>query len=200
MAFFAPLLAAGAGAAAGAGVAAAGTGAAAIMGGIGTGLSVFGTLLSGVQAYNQYGYEADVAEQNARAVQVSADFGERRLQREGEQLRSRQIVAAAASGLVPYIGSPLEIQAESWANVLEDINVLRYNRDVQMGQYNAAADFYRMSAPMALGMSILSAGAQTFGGIKNSAQAKIPKPPDNFNPYYQTGSWYQEPIVGVPIR
>jgi hypothetical protein len=175
MGFFLPLLAAGAGAASGAGVAAAGTGIAGALAGMGTGLAVFGTLASGISQYNQYKYNADVAKQQAQATQVAADYERYKLEKQGQLLRGKQIASAVGQGIVPFFGSPLEVQIEGRTSILQDMNALFFNTRNRVSQFNQQSDFFSMAAPMALGTSLINAGAFAASGISDMMQYGIPK-------------------------
>ena len=172
MGFFAPLLAIGAGAGAGAAVAGTSLG---VLGGIGTGLLVFGQFAQGISQYNQYRYQADVAEQQGLAMELSATMQERRLREQGKVLQSRQIASAAASGIIPFYGSPLEVQIESRRNILEDINSMWFNARTGISQARSEASLYSMSAPMALGGSLIEGAGSLFSAYSMGQQNKIPK-------------------------
>ncbi len=172
MGFFAPLLAAGAGAGAGAAVAGTSLG---VMGGIGTGLMIFGQLAQGISQYNQYQYQADVANQQAQSIRLAAELQERRMREQAGVLRSRQIASAAGSGIIPFYGSPLEIQIESRRNVLEDIQAMWFNARTGISQAQSQAKMYEMAAPMALGGSILEAGSSLLNIYQRGKEYNIPK-------------------------
>jgi len=167
MGFFAPLLAAGAGAASGAAVAGTSLG---VLGGIGTGLLVFGQLAQGISQYQQMKFMSSVEKQQALALEQSAHYQERRMREAAAIRQSQQIASAAGSGIIPYYGSPLQIQIEASRNALEEINAMWFNTRVEMAQAKSRADYYSMSAPMALGSSIISAAGTAVNAYRKGKE------------------------------
>ena len=92
-----------------------------VLGGIGTGISVIGTLQQGRQQEKIAKRQAEIDIASAKQVR-EASIEEARIRRErGRVLLARQKGAAAAGGIRINVGVPLVIEAETQAAITQDI-------------------------------------------------------------------------------
>lgn len=111
-----------------------------------TGLNAAGDLISGIGQSQQYGYAAQVAQNNARIMQLNAAATQESGMYEAEaskfkygQLEAEQKAAQAANGVDVNIGSPAAVRHSTETISAMDAAMIHYNASrVAWGQENEA--------------------------------------------------------------
>lgn len=143
---------------AGVGTSAAGIG---TLGAIGTGLATTGILGSGISSYQQGQYNAQLAEQKAKATQRSLAFNQQIEQRKFDRLLGQNRLRTAASGL-EFSGSPLDVEISNRYEFEMEQLAQRYNANVQTSQMLSQAEQSRRAGSVGLFNSLLSAAGLGF--------------------------------------
>lgn len=90
-------------------------------GAIKVGANIFG----GIQAIKQSKYQQDILQYQAKYLQSAQKIEEEKIRRNVRQIISAQRAATAASGFVPDVGTPLELQVDAEIQGDIDIALLR---------------------------------------------------------------------------
>lgn len=163
----------------------------------GLGMSVMGGVAQAQQQREAYKaqsqaarYNQSVAEANAQAVEAAAALEEQRSRKKAQQLLGSQTAAYGKAG-VTLEGTPLEVMAQTAADVEEDILINRYNYQVQAARQRSQAGFYGYEAgrqerlaqyPVTAALmkgasSLLTTGANWMGSVSTRNQKyKVPVP------------------------
>lgn len=122
-------------------------------------------------------YNAQVADMRAESTKVAGRAEEYSLKKEKARVLSRQTALYAKAGVLPYMGSPLEVMAESATQVELDIVANRYNVEVGVSrlQYEARyqrkmAGTYRRAGYIGAGATLLTGGATTVAYARGLSQ------------------------------
>lgn len=181
---------------------------------LGTGISMFSAVSSGMQQQKAGQAQADaqrqadeaqaegarrnqaVAEGNAQATEQAAAYAEKQARLKAARLEGTQAVGYAKAGVLPE-GSPLDVMAETAKIEEQDILATRYNYSVQAARYRSQADFYGFEGSrrdsMAGNVQNLSDSALTGGILKAGTSllttgASLAKS-YNYNPLIPGSGW-----------
>jgi len=157
--------------------------------GVGTGISVLGTLKEGKQAEEIGKARAAIDVQNAEAVR-EASVEKARIEGErGRRLRATQKGAAAASGIKINVGSPLVIESETRANIAKDIGFGLEAGRVESAALLSSAAIERATGKAKRKKSKFGALAQGLLGVGTIAGfgARLPGSPPGAGSPTQTG-------------
>lgn len=135
---------------------------------VGTGVSVYGQVTAASQARSIGKYNAKVAENQAKQVEMDAAESIRRKRKENKRLLATQRGRYAKAGVVME-GTPLELLAESAGNL--ELEVLDYNRQAQLEQQNLRAQgaMDRAMGSMQARGAYIGAGATLLSGAGQAA-------------------------------
>ncbi len=155
-----------------------------VLGAVGTGVSVLGTLQQGRQQEKIAKRQAEIDIESARQVRESS-VEEARIKRErGRVLLARQKGAAAAGGIRLNVGVPLVIEAETQAAITQDIGFSLEGGREEAGFLRSRAAVTRATGRAARRRSRFSAltqgllGAATFGtGAREAGLFRRPSLP-----------------------
>jgi len=136
--------------------------------GVGTGVSVYGQVTAAEQARSIGKYNAKVAENQAKQVEMDAAENIRRKRKENRKLLATQRGRYAKGGVVME-GTPLELLAESAGNL--ELEVLDYNRQALLEQQNLRAQgaMDRATGLMQARAGYISAGSTLLQGAGQAA-------------------------------
>ena len=143
---------------------------------IGTGVAAYGSIASSKAAADAADYEAQVAENNAKAQAQQAQVDADRLRRRNRRLRGKQTTAALKSGFT-ISGSVQDIIRDSGIEGEKDVLARLYTGSVGANRSKQQANLSRFSAKnlktsgyVQAGGSVLSGAGSvlgTYGRIKN---------------------------------
>lgn len=151
-------------------------------------VSTVGSVSAGIGQAQQYRYQAQIADQNARLANDQArdsidntNLEAQRRYRELAQMKGAQIAAMAANGVDLNFGSPVAIQKDTAMIGAEDVgqiykggNERTRGFDINAFNYRSQASANRAQASGALmkgifeGLSTALGGASQAAGMKNS--------------------------------
>ena len=116
-------------------------------------------------------YNAQVAENEARSIEIATLYRQRRHAREAQRRGSSLLAALGASGAVPSEGAPLELQATQAAEDELDIMLLGHEAQIRAERARSQARLDVMQATIH-GRQALQFGrqARAFGGRAGSFQ------------------------------
>ena len=152
-----------------------------------TAVSAVGSVTAGIGQAQQYRYQAQIADQNARLANDQArdsientNLEARRRYREIDQMKGAQTAAMAANGLDLNFGSPVDIQKDGAMVGAEDVgqiykggNERTRGFDINAFNYRSQASANRAQASGALmkgifdGVSTALGGASQVAGMRN---------------------------------
>jgi hypothetical protein len=127
-----------------------------------TALSAYGTIMQGVQAQKTAEYNAQVAEQQAQAARRKAAYEEETRRREGKELKSRQMVAAAKSGAT--LESFKDIFLKTATDTELDALVIRYGGQIESARNINEANLLRAQGKQAKKTSLIKTGTTLLTG------------------------------------
>ena len=136
---------------------------------VGTIVSVAGSVAGGVQGYQMAQYNAKVAQRQAQAAKMQAQFEEDRLRDKAARTMGSARAAYGKSGVLME-GSPLDVMAQSATDAEMDALALRWGGNLRANNYRAQARMDESEGNAALwggfaraGTSLLT-GASKWGG------------------------------------
>ncbi len=91
-------------------------------------------------------YNAQVAENEARSIEIATLYRQRRQAREAQRRGSSLLAALGASGVVPSEGAPLELQATQAVEDELDIMLLGHEGQIRAGRARSQAQLDVMQA------------------------------------------------------
>jgi len=94
---------------------------------VGTGLQIFGQIRQGQQQQQAFEFNAAVNKQKAELIKISGDAKRDRLRRQRISFGKKQEALFAKSGVRPNVGSPLEVLADTAAELEFDIMIEDFN-------------------------------------------------------------------------
>jgi hypothetical protein len=161
-----------------------------------TAISSIGAVTAGIGQAQQYRYQAQIADQNARLANEQArdsidntNIEAQRRYREIAQMKGAQTAAMAANGVDLNFGSPVTIQKDTAMIGAEDIgqiykggNERTRGFDINAFNYRSQASANRAQASGAVmkgifdGLSTALGGASQVAGMKNPFGKKRVKP------------------------
>ena len=161
-----------------------------------TAVSSIGAVTAGIGQSQQYRYQAEIADQNARLANDQArdsientNLEAQRRYREIAQMKGAQTAAMAANGVDLNFGSPVNIQkdtamigAEDIAQIYKGGNERTRGFDINAFNYRSQASANRAQASGALmkgifdGLSTALGAASKAAGMKNPQTKKSEKP------------------------
>jgi hypothetical protein len=125
-----------------------------------------GSLARGAAEAEAQRANAQVALADAAAAREAAEFEAAQVTRSGERLLARQRAIYGASGIDPGTGSPLEVAADTAAEIALDVAAIRYGGAVKSAREETRAKLHQRAAKDALASGVfdaLGAGANYFG-------------------------------------
>ena len=160
-----------------------------IIGGIGTGVQILGTIQAGREADAKAQYEAKVQEQQADEATASSQRSAAEQHRQGQFLLSQQRAAIAGSGGSLADASVLDLMGDTAAEADLAARTEIYKGDQQSRGYNDAAKVSRISGRNARNASYISAAGSLFSGVSNmysrfGQQARQTAPANSSNLIY----------------
>jgi len=144
-----------------------------ILAGIGTAISVAGTIEEGKQAEKIAKQRATVDERDAEAVREATVDEAKIRQERGRRILATQKSVAAAGNVRINRGSPLLIEAETQANITQDIGFVLERGRVESLALRSGADIERQLGENIRRQSTFAAigkGVRGFGTIANLAR------------------------------
>jgi hypothetical protein len=154
-------------------------------------VATVGSVTSGIGEAQQYRYQAQIADQNARLANDQArdsientNLEARRRYREIAQTKGAQTAAMAANGLDLNFGSPVDIQKDTAMIGAEDVgqiykggNERTRGFDINAFNYRSQASANRAQASGALMKGIFGGVSTALGGASQVAGMKKPPSP-----------------------
>lgn len=136
-------------------------------------LQAGGQYAQGSAMKNAYDFNAQVSEENARAVRQSGLLTESQKRRQYDRVISSQKSQYASRGVVVDTGSPLDVMVDSMFNAEFDLAIDRYNTEVAARSYENQAQlerYYgkqtkRLATTQAIG-TLLNTGASAYSTYK----------------------------------
>jgi hypothetical protein len=125
---------------------------------IGTGLSIYGQLQQGRQQQQFHNYNAAVNRQKAELTKQAGELSVARLRREKRRFGAKQQAAFAKAG-VRLTGSPLQVLADSAAELELDIMIEDYNTRIAILSAQSSADLDVIRGQQARTASFIGAGS-----------------------------------------
>ena len=125
---------------------------------IGTTLQVTQQIRQGQQQQQIFEFNSAVKRQEAQLAQISGDAARDRLRRQRKTFGAKQVAAFAKAG-VRLTGSPLQVLADTAAELEFDILIEDFNTRVAILNANTAADFELIKGQQAVTAGFISAGA-----------------------------------------
>lgn len=165
-----------------------------------TAVTAAGTAYSGVSAYGQARYQAQVADNNAQLARAEAADSEQRgldeqirMSREIASVRSSQIAAMAAAGFDTSSGTAADIVGDTnYFGRLDRENIARNSSNETTGylrqaqNLNEQARGYRRAGRDALIGAGFKIGGDILGGASQLQSMKLPKTGGS-RPYWSAG-------------
>lgn len=109
-------------------------------------LGALGQLQQAQQQKAAERYNARIAEMQAESIKVSGEFEEAKLKRQKRTLLGKQRALYGKAGVLTTTGSPLEVMADTAAQMELDIAANRYNVQVGISQALTEAAYRRKMA------------------------------------------------------
>lgn len=161
----------------------------AILGGIGTGIQVLGTIKAGNDADAKAQYEAKVQEQQADEAKAASQRDAAAQYRQGNQILSQQRAAIAGSGGSLTDPSVLDLMGDTAAEADLAGRTEIYKGEQQSRGYNDAAKNSRISGKNAKTAAYIGAAGSLFSGVSSmysrfGQQAKQTAPSSSSNLIY----------------
>lgn len=165
------------------------TGLAPILGAVGTGIQVLGTIQAGNDANARAQYEAKQQEMQADEAVAASQRDAAAEHRQGQQLLSQQRAAIAGSGGSLTDPSVIDLMGDTAAEANLAARTRMYQGDQQARGYNDAAKASRISGRNARTASLISAAGGLFSGVSSmysrfGQQAKQTAPASGSNLIY----------------
>ena len=133
---------------------------------LGIGLSVAGSVASGVQQQQMANMQAKAYEQQAQADAQASAFESAQERKKQELLQAQARASVGASG-VAVAGSPTEVLAANAAQNQLDLKAIQYGSQLRQNNLNTQASISRFSGKQAMAGSIIKAGSSLVSGISN---------------------------------
>ena len=133
----------------------------------GAGISAYGQYTSGQQANDAYGYNAVLAENNAKLIRQSAELVEYQQKKNLEATVGNQMARYAARGISVGTGSPLDVMTDTLAKGYLDIAVQNYNSEISARGQESDAAMSRYTGKQTQKRSTLNAGLTLLKGVTN---------------------------------
>ena len=138
-------------------------------------LALAGTAMSAVGSMRQANataaankYNANVAQQRAKAMKVQGQYQADKLKREKARMLGRQRALYAHSGVLPGTGTPLEVLSDTASMYEQDIANAKYNSQVGIGQQYGESSYLRKQAGSAKTAGYLNAGSTLLTGTASA--------------------------------
>jgi len=138
-----------------------------ILGAIGTGIQVLGTLQAGREAKARHEYEAKVQRQQADEAEAASQRDAAARYKEGQFILSQQRAAIAGSGGNLNDPSVIDLFGDTKDSIGLAVDSEIYKGKQQAKGYNDAAVVSGINAKNAMNAAWLNAGSQLFSGITN---------------------------------
>ena len=148
------------------------------LGGLGTVMSVAAPVMAGKAAQESAEAQAKAAEYNAKIEESKAAISaeraaqeERKLRMKGALTKGAQRAAFGAAGLVPDVGSPLDVLLSTQWSIEQDAATIRYNAMLDQWGYGSRASLERYQADVARATGKQARTAGIIGGITHLGTA-----------------------------
>lgn len=138
-----------------------------ILGAIGTGIQVLGTIQAGREAKARYAYEAKVQRQQADEAEAASQRDAQQRYREGQMILSQQRAAIAGSGGDLTDPSVIDLMDDTKDQVIYAADSDIYKGKQQAAGFNDAAKISKINGDNAMKAAWLNAGANLFAGVSN---------------------------------
>jgi hypothetical protein len=145
-----------------------GTTALAIIGLVGTAVSVVGTVMSAQQQNDMADYNAAVSNQNAQMAEEKAAYDARIHNQGVRKILAAQRSLYGKSGISSEEGSPLLVMDDTIKQGAMDALAIRYGGDVAAAQQRSAANLYKMQGKNAMTSGMLGAGTTLLSGTASA--------------------------------
>ena len=136
---------------------------------------IAGTLVSTVGAMQEAGakssaakYNAQVAEMQAKSIEASGKLEADKIKRQKGKMMGRQKALYAKAGVLSFLGSPLEVVADTAAQYELDIATSQYNVKVGAQRYRSEAQQSRQMAGQYKRAGYVGAGSTLLTGLGKS--------------------------------
>jgi len=136
-----------------------------------TALMVVGTTMSAVSTYQQAKaasdaakYNAELARQQAETIEKVGELEKEKLERRKRQILGQQRAAYAQAGVRVGSGSPLEVMADTAAQIELDIAAQEYNTRIGISRARTKAEIQEMYAKQYKRAGLLGAGSTLLTG------------------------------------
>lgn len=138
-----------------------------ILGAVGTGIQVLGTIKAGNDADAKAQYEAKVQEQQADEAKAASQRDAASQYRQGQQLLSQQRAAIAGSGGSLSDPSVIDLMGDTAGEARLAADTELYKGEQQSRGYNDAAKNSRISGKNAKTAAYISAAGGLFSGVSS---------------------------------
>jgi len=128
-----------------------------ILGVIGTTLAVSRQIAAGQQQAQVFEFNAAISEERAKLARQAGEVRVERLRRERRRFTARQTASFAKAG-VRLTGSPLQVIADTAAELELDILLENFNTNIQIQSARTDADLDRIRARQARTAGFINAG------------------------------------------
>lgn len=145
-----------------------GTAALAIIGLIGTAVSVVGQVMSASQQSDMANYNAKVANQNAEAIEDKAAYDARMHNQEVRKMLATQRSLYGKSGVSSEEGSPLLVMDDTVKQGAMDALAIRYGGDVEAAKARSQANLFKMQGKNIMTAGMMGAGTTLLSGAGNA--------------------------------
>jgi hypothetical protein len=145
-----------------------GTTALAIIGLVGTAVSVVGTVMSAQQQNDMADYNAAVSNQNAQMAEEKAAYDARIHNQGVRKILAAQRSLYGKSGISSEEGSPLLVMDDTIKQGAMDALAIRYGGDVAAAQQRSAANLSKMQGKNAMTSGMLGAGTTLLSGTASA--------------------------------
>ncbi len=133
---------------------------------IGTFISVAGSAVSGVQAYQQGQAQKQAYERQAQADAQAAAYEATQEKRRQDLLAANARAQVGASG-VGFEGSPSEVLAANSRFGQMDVMAIQYGSSLRQGNYRTQGDIAAWSGTQQAVGSVFKAGSNLVSGLSN---------------------------------
>jgi hypothetical protein len=131
---------------------------------VGTGLSIYGSILKGQQQSQALQYRSTVEEQNATSAMTAAVLNANKQQMQFAKMQGQDIANYGASGVSGESGSVLDTLASNAKASEMDKQSILYGGQIKAVNYQNQASIDKTQAGQALTAGYINAAASLFGG------------------------------------
>ncbi len=117
-----------------------------ILSGIGSAVSVVGTIMKGNQEADMMEHQAKVSERQADIERDAGAYKQNLMKRQRDRLHGRAVAASAQSGTNPFKGSPGQATIALLTESNLDEDATRYSTEKRAGDYKTQAGIHQFSA------------------------------------------------------